>query len=99
MAKITSRSLVKLINEMLVRYEIKAECIKVVKTRFRPQDYEGGARIFYAIVKSGNIECEINGFDPYHEIEYALAKGKMLTLIPDKYGKIYSLQDYYISYI
>ena len=97
MKRITSRSLVKLINEMLVQLEIKAECIKVVKTRFRGQDYEGGARIFYAIVKTTDGECQIDGYNQYYEIQNAINEGKKLILKTD--GRcICSLSQYYITY-
>ena len=100
--RVTKKLLVKLVNELLVKVEMHFECISIEKSRFRGQDYEGGAYVWYAQLKHGNDEpdsrCRIYCYISFSELETYLNNGKNLKLNNNsRYASTTTLADLEIS--
>ena len=84
--RLTNKKLIQLVNEMFVRLEIKdVEAYEAYSTRYRGQDYEGGAAtmvVRFAVKGDKRLFGELLFFDWRKDLEAYLNSGHMLSLDP-----------------
>ncbi len=101
MKRVTKTRLKNMVNEALVRLETGFTCLSIEKSRFRGQDYEGGAYHWRAMLQYKDvvepiIKPYIMCFLPFDEFQGCVDGTHILTLKVQSRATGHSIHDYEI---